>query len=242
MTVTHNLVESLRATGLAKLEPFTLDEVVEINDHLLSRPVYFDAHIPQTGRRLGQEPVDRSTIGDSECCCVHTTEALLAPYILERALSLTDVAARYLKLEPPFLYSTNAFWTRPGPRAPRGDIQGFHCDEDDDRFLAMFTFLTDVLRSEDGAHELQGPDGVTRQVTGPAGTVFLADTSYPHRGIKPTQTERGIHWFRWCIHERPAAYVWDGLSPVASELLGNRYPTDPRLRRSLTPLLNLPSS
>lgn len=240
MTITHELVESLRSIGLATVGSFPPSEINAINDHLLSRPVYLDAHIPQTARRRGDEPVDRSQIGDSECYCVHTTEALLAPHLLERALSLTDVAARYLGLDPPILYSTNAFWTRPGPRAARGDIQGFHKDEDDDRFLAMFTLLTDVLAPDDGAHELVGPDGHTRQVMGYAGTIFLADTSYSHRGIKPTKTERGIHWFRWCIHDRPAAYVWDGLFPVSSSLLGDRYPTDLRLRQSLNPLVNPP--
>ena len=208
--------------------------------------VYVDAHVPQTVRNRIADNVpgcnllvtrDDTDAIASECVCVASETALLAPYLLERALALTDIAAEYLGVETPYLYSTNAFWTRPGPARPRGDLQEFHRDCDDERFLVMFTYLNDVSTDANGPHDLEGPDGVTRSIRGVAGTMFLADTSHPHRGRKPTTHERGIHWFRWGVNERPASYVWDGTRPVEASVLGDRYPADPRLRRSLSPLV-----
>ena len=125
------------------------------------------------------------------------------------------------------------FWTRPGTAAIRADIQDFHRDADDDRFLAMFFYLNDVLNDDAGPHDLIGPDGVCRTVVGPAGTVFLADTSLPHRGRKPTSGERGMAWYRYGVSDRPAANVWDKIEPVPPELMGGRLPPDGPLRDSI---------
>lgn len=227
------ILGSLRAVGFAVLHP--LDGIGETLDFLLSRPVYIDAHVPQTARNRGGPRCDRTHpfAAESECVCVHTDDAILAPHVMERALGLTDVAAAYLDCEPPVAYSANAFWTRPGPAPTRGDIQEFHVDSDDERFLAMFVYLTDVLSDVDGPQDLYGPDGVCRTITGPAGTVFLADTSRMHRGRKPLHRERGLAWWRWGVSERPEANRWDQIEPVASSRLAGRYPSDLRLRESI---------
>lgn len=145
--------------------------------------------------------------GDSECLCVPTRNAVLAPHLLEHALGYTDLAAAYLGRDPPVLYSMNAFWTRPGTAPSRPDIQEFHQDQDDERFLVMFFYLTDINEPTYGPHEIKGFDGVTRTVYGPAGTAFLADTSQPHRGVKPRRGERCLAWVRWvlAIGRRPAS-------------------------------------
>lgn len=233
---TAAVLAALRTTGFAVLSP--LDGIEETNAFLLSRPVYVDAHVPQTARnrpRLSDDTTrfERRLAENSECVCVHTDDAILAPNIFERALAMTDVAAAYLDCEPPVAYSANAFWTRPGPAPLRDDIQAFHVDRDDVRFLAMFVYLTDVLAAEDGPQDLEGPDGVVRTIFGPAGTVFLADTSRSHRGRKPLQAERGLAWWRWGVSERPEANRWDKIEPVAAARLAGRYPEDLRLRESI---------
>jgi hypothetical protein len=232
-------VEALRSTGLCIVEPFTLTEIAEINAYLFAQPVFYDAHVPQTSRNRGEfDPIQRDDprAVASECVCVHNDHVLLAPHLLERALSYTDVAAAYLECDPPWLYSANCFWSRPGAAPLRDDIQEFHKDYDDKKFVALFVFLTDVLRDADGPHDLFGPDGEERTVRGPAGTVFLADTSRMHRGRKPTTHERGFCWYRWGVTEHPGddhAYVWDHLAPIDKALLGDRYPVDPRLQDSI---------
>ncbi len=219
---------------MAQLSP---EKIAETNTFLLSRPVYADAHVPQTARNLHRGPVGRNDAQTSECLCVHTWDAIRAPHLLEIALEYTPFAAEYLDVERSVAYSMNAFWTRPGPAATRADIQELHCDQDDDRFLAMFVFLTDVLTDEDGPQELAGPNNILRRIYGPAGTVFLSDTMRPHRGLKPRSRERGIWWFRWGISERPAAYVWDKIEPLEARCLGNRYPTDTATRDLLRLLI-----
>lgn len=227
------IVDRLRTQGFAVLGAFLTREIEAIREYLFSRPVYLDAHVPQTARNLGHYPVPRSISGASECICVETWDAILAPYMLERALALTDVAAGYLGRDPPVCYSANAFWTRPGPASTRPDIQEFHQDKDDVRFLAMFVYLTNVFTDDDGPQDLFGPDGGMRTIYGQAGTVFLADTSRDHRGRKPTTGERGLAWFRWGISDRPPANEWDKIEPIAAADLGDRYPSDPRLRQSI---------
>jgi hypothetical protein len=225
-------VQELRNVGFAKVTGLSRPGIRQLNIFLSGIHVYRDAHIPETARQRGEHAIPRHEAQDSECVCLPLAQVLRAPFLFERALDLTDVAAVYLIADPPVMYSANVFWTRPG-NVVRPDIQEFHRDQDDERFLVLFTYLTDVERPEDGPHELQGPDGVARRVYGPAGTMFLADTSYPHRGLKPTTGERGIAWFRWGISERPPANVWDKNEPIAAAEMGARYPDDPRLRESI---------
>lgn len=234
-----SIVEQLRAEGRAMLEPFTPTQMDDINGWLLTRAVYTDAHVPITAVREGRPLEMRGSDieSKSECTCVRTTDAIVTPHIFERALSLTDVVAEYLRCETPWMFSANAFWTKPGTAPERPDIQGWHPDIDDPLgFLAMFVFLTDVTFDPEGPQELEGPDGVVRKTYGKAGTAFLADTSRRHRGWKPVLRERGLFWFRWGVTETPGrnhAYVWDEIKPIDRSLLGDRYPSDPHLQKSI---------
>lgn len=229
---TSRIVESLRQRGLAILDPMPMAKFAEFSSYLLSLPVYLDAHVPETARRNGRHPVPRAISGSSECVCVETDKIIAAPHFLEVALELTNVAARYLNCDPPVGYSMNAFWTRPGASV-RPDIQEFHIDQDDVRFLVLFVYLNDVLNLEDGAQDLDGPDNVRRSITGPRGTMFLADTSRMHRGRKPATGERGLAWFRWGVSPTPPAYLWDKNGPIPASALGSRFPEDPRLRETI---------
>lgn len=212
----------------------TQSQVDEVLTWFSTCPVYADAHVPQTARNRGQGHQPRDTLPPTEeRFCARTEDAILAPHLLELGLRHTDLAAEYLRRDPPVAYSMNAFWTRPGGTAPYWDIQEMHCDADDDRFLALFVFLSDVLEEADGPHQIEGADGVVRSIYGVAGTAFLADTSRLHRGVKPARGERGVAWYRWGVSPRPAANVWDKVEPVDAALLGGRYPSDPRLRESV---------
>lgn len=236
-----SIVAALCRAGVCAVGRLPPEAIAEAAAYLADRPIYRNAHVPQTARNRGEaEPDFHPPSSARECYCVHTDDAVLAPHLLEAGLSLIDVASEYLGAEA-YVYSANAFWTLPGAEPERGDIQEFHIDADDERFLALFTYLTDVLRPDDGAHQLRGPDGVVRTIIGTAGTAFLADTRNEHRGLKPRRRERGIHWLRFSANPTPPAYVWDGLSPMPCERLGDRYPSDPRLRRSLLPLVTPPS-
>lgn len=230
-------IGQLRTQGFTILAP--LEPIAETNAFLLSMPVYADAHVPQTARNLGRDRVSRETAISSECVCVHTDDAVCAPHLMERALSAIPLAGAYLGVSPPVSYSANAFWTRPGSAPLRDDIQGFHVDKDDERFLAMFVYLTDVLTDEQGPQDLYGPDDVMRTIRGPAGTVFLADTLRMHRGRKPTIGERGLWWWRWGVSARPPANEWDKIVPVPSEALHGRLPGDPAIRDSIKLLVTL---
>ncbi len=232
MTDPNTLIR-LREHGYVVLPALRFSELAELNAFLLSRPVFADAHVPQTARNRGAGAVPRAEAAASECVCVHTDDAILAPHLIERALAMTPVASEYLGCDPAVSYSANVFWTRPGPAGERPDIQAFHRDEDDVRFLAMFVYLTNILTAADGPQDLYGPDDVCRTIYGPAGTVFLADTSRLHRGRKPTERERGLAWWRWGVSERPPAGVWDKIEPVPSAALAGRYPADAKLRESI---------
>lgn len=235
-------LDELRAQGFTLLDPLTAEQVAETNAFLLSRPVYVDAHVPQTSRnaRGADVTVPREQAAASECVCVATADAIVAPHVFELGLAATALAGAYLGRDPPVAYSANAFWTRAGAGGTRPDIQEFHRDTDDERFLAMFVYLTDVSGEDGGPQDLHGPDDVVRTIFGPAGTVFLADTSRLHRGRKPAAGERGIAWYRWGVSDRPPAGVWDKVEPVPAAALGVRYPADPWLQESAKLLVTPP--
>lgn len=230
---TQAIVNELRETGLAHLRPIGQDDMRQVLWHFGRNPVYVDAHIPATAANRGETTFERSheRAANSECVCAPMAVTIKAPWIFERGLALREVACNYLHTFRPLAYSMNAFWTRPGAAPLRDDIQAFHRDMDDPKgFLAMFVYLTAVHDDADGPHVLVGPDGNARRVYGPAGTVFVADTSHNHCGLKPTRRERGMAWFRWGVSDPPDSYVWDKNEPIPAQGLDFRYPVDPVLR------------
>jgi hypothetical protein len=137
--------------------------------------------------------------------CPHVLEAVNCPDMLR-------IAAGYLGCKPT-LSSIGIRWSFPQPKA-RTDVQNFHRDPDDWRFLKFFVYLTDVDAGT-GPHEFvagshrtagrllarpytkaeiereHGPDRI-RTITGPRGTSFVADTYGIHRGAVPTTGARLI--------------------------------------------------
>ena len=226
-------LDDLRERGYSIIGVMPAPMLAQMNRWLHNGVVYLDAHVPQTARNRGACVVPMKDADGVECFCAPTADAILAPHLIDTALTLTDIAAAYLGRDPPVMYSANVFWTRPGTAPLRNDIQAFHVDSDDTKFLAMFVYLTDVLTDEDGPQDLHGPDGVVRTIFGHAGTIFLADTSRLHRGRKPTSHLRGIAWVRWGVSDHPPAGVWDKIEPVSEQECWVWYPDDPRLQESI---------
>jgi hypothetical protein len=164
---------------------------------------------------------------------------LAAPGFFRLATGFLPVAAQYLGTEPK-LYSVNAFWTRPTDKPPNPDIQMWHRDRDDDRFLVLFMYGTDVLdriagphcfatgthRLNDHQHREPTDDEFVSTIFGPAGTMFLADTSALHMGEMPRHRERMLAWARFGVSDPPQAYEWDKTQPVPASSLDLGVVTD----------------
>jgi hypothetical protein len=143
MTHAVNIAE-LQRDGITMV-PLGLGEAqaTDIREFLMTRPCY-PGHVKTYG-----DGVARSfeTIRDEfDVSCHDMQDVMMAPHIWDLIISLTPVAARYLGVSP-HLYSMNAFWTRPSARAAQPDIQEFHRDADDDRFLVMFVYGSDAVTS-----------------------------------------------------------------------------------------------
>lgn len=245
--MTRSVYDVLAQDGIADVPGLTLAQAQEFMNYLGKCPTW-NGHVKAYS--LGKP----GTTEPDATSCWEMEHTILAPHFFERALQLTTVAEVYLGQEP-VLYSVNCFTTYPGKAAPRIDLQEFHRDRDDVKFVAMFMLCSNINCKEDGAHQfvigshldmtpnfndvrrvregdVRPVDGrPVKSVCGPTGTMFLADTWGLHRGIKPMYKPRSIVWARWGVSDPPATYGLDQLTPIKKELLGARYPTDPRLQR-----------
>lgn len=218
-----SIVEAVSEFGYARVSGLTEEQTDDVVAFLMERPVHPGNHVCHNAGRAVPWRELNATVASW-----HMHDVILAPHLLELALRQTDDVAEYLEAEP-VLYSINAFCTLPNPSI-KPDIQDWHRDADDAKFIPMFVYLTDV--GDDAAQEVRGLRGEAH-ITGPRGTAFFSNTMLEHRGLKPQHAARIIWWSRWGVSDPPASYLWDKLSPVNAVLLGNRYPTDPRLRRSI---------
>ena len=216
----------LRNTGIVNLPAMTGAKAMAT---FLSYCKTYHGHVKGASVAKHQE-------GNSTCWAPE--DILKAPYFFEYALGFTELARAYLGQEP-LLYSVNAFTTYPisGPMNP--DIQEWHRDKDDSKFLALFVYLSDVLSESDGAHLYKlgthngAKDGPITTVMGRIGTAFIADGRGLHMGIRPVEHPRTIAWARWGVSDPPASYLWDKQSPVSRHILGDRYPAEEKLQKSI---------
>lgn len=223
-------VDALRTNGITILDDrFPLEPFL----NYLSRRTVYRNHVRQG------KPCE-GLLGSWPWMCHDMQDAIVAPGLLEAALSVLPIARAYLEQEP-LLYSLNVFYTEPSYPGfqPKPDIQEFHRDADDSRFLALFVYCSDVLDETAGAHQFQvgthtgQPSAPAVSILGPAGTMFLADTRGLHRGLVPNGQRRMIAWARWGVSDPPASYLWDGLSPTQRGLIADRYPADPELQNAI---------
>jgi hypothetical protein len=220
-------VEIFRQQGCLNLQPLTPEQVDETLAWLKTREVFSGRHVVQadtTGFSTWQQAASANVL------CWRMGDAVLAPHLLARALEQINFASEYLEVETPLLYSMNVFCTRPG-QPVRPDIQDWHRDSDDKKFLPMFFYLTDV--GMDAGQELRVHKTHTTLIVGPRGKTFFSDTMREHRGLKPQHAERIIAWARWGVSNPPASYQWDKLQPIDASLLGDRYPSEERLRKAI---------
>jgi hypothetical protein len=215
----------IRTRGYSLLEPFTANEVADVVSYLKSQQVYPGCHVIKGAGPPG--PWEMHTSADVVSWHMH--DVMRAPHLLRKFLLYSWEASAFLEVENAVLYSINAFCTRPVAHV-RPDIQDWHRDTDDVKFVPLFTYLTDV--GEDEAQHLRGPQGEVT-ISGTAGTTFFSNTMMEHYGGKPKTGERMIVWCRWGVSDPPASYVWDSLEPMDKALLGDAYPTDPWLQRSM---------
>ncbi len=226
------ILDTLRQAGIALLPPMAPEQIAEIRDHLRATPAYTE-HVQAYSDGAARN-FDHTAEG-TEIWCHAMSDVVAAPHFFEFALAQVELARAYLEALPR-LYSMNAFWTRPGTRAPVAHLQEWHRDNDDDRFLAFFVYGTDVEEEADGPHEYQlgthhgGEPGGPISVFGPAGTAWAADTHGLHRGPKPARGHRLLLWARYGVSDPPRAYLQDRLESVPAGVLGDRYPSDPELR------------
>jgi hypothetical protein len=210
---------TLQREGMLPVSGLSLQQVDGIIAALKLCPRYA-GHVKREGLPPDGRPIT--------CWDMH--DVMLTPYLWEWAVAFTPLAWAYLG-KAPLLYSINAFESVPCDWPPHPGVEVFHRDQDDTRFLALFIYLTDVPDS-DGAHVYQcgthngGPTILTKEVSGPRGTAFLADTQGLHRGIRPRVAPRRMAWIRWGVSDPPASYIRDQLTPLPKERLGARYPAD----------------
>ena len=213
-------LKSLYWDGIVKLPwVWPESEVQEYVSYMKSRPM-FNAHV-----KAKSDGVPRKW-GECEVLSYDMADTVAAPHFFEFAIQFTDIVEAYLG-SPPHMYSLNAFATFPGVKAPNPDIQLWHRDRDDTKFIALFLYGSDVNsdsfgphmfakgshRNNDGGHH--PPTEPVDIIYGRAGTAFLEDPSGLHLGVKPREGERLLAWARWCVSEMPQSYQWDALKPVS---------------------------
>jgi hypothetical protein len=101
-----------------------------------------------------------------------TDQVLRAPGLIDAMNDprLIDLIEAYLGCVPT-LYSVNAWWSHPADKPTLTNVQYFHRDTDDLRFLTLFIYLTDV--GEDGgphqvvpgSHSLEGMRRLVRKAS-----------------------------------------------------------------------------
>jgi hypothetical protein len=137
--------------GYAQLGRMLVDEQVdEILAFLADRPVVGEYVGSGTDARLLDKTAAQAT--DLPHVSYPLKDVLLAPHLLELANSrfMLGLAQSYLGCVPT-LYLVNLMIARPS-NEPTFNVQTFHRDYDDFRFVTLFVFLSDIARDVDGAH------------------------------------------------------------------------------------------
>ncbi len=167
----------------AEVVPFLFDGWRRARDYLNGQPTHNSYHVQ------GFESANYAG---------HTPEQVLrAPGLLdlfndERIISRVTAFLGF----SPVLYSVNAWWSLTADKAAGPHSQFFHRDIDDDRFLVLFLYLTDV-GMDGGPHQIQREDGSIISCLGIAGTMWLVNTLALHRGLVPTSSPRLVCWARY---------------------------------------------
>ena len=151
------LLQALRRDGLCKVpQGLSAAQCAEALRYFEGAPC-FAGHVPAASDGVARTPAETARL--STYGSYRLEQSLAAPHLVELALhpAILGLAAAYLGCLP-LLYSINTFWTFPGEAA--GMTHGFHRDEDDYRFLAVFLYLTDVEPGEGELYFIEGTHNV----------------------------------------------------------------------------------
>jgi hypothetical protein len=164
----RDLLESLRARSHAQI-PLVLPNLDEVRRYFELQPVYKGAHVFSFDGR----PQAMSEVRAGYPLAGYTCDQVLRAPGLVDAMNdprLIDLIESYLGCVPT-LYSVNAWWSHPAERPEMTNVQYFHRDTDDWRFLTLFIYLTDVGRDGGphqvvpGSHSLDGMKRLVRQAS-----------------------------------------------------------------------------
>jgi hypothetical protein len=137
-----NTLQALRSDGILTLgQVLSPKQVMDIVRYFSKTPCY-DKHVAAYSDGVPR-PVEEAALR-SPYGSYRLEEALQAPHLLELAMNekVTSLCEQYLGCLPT-VYSVHVWWTFAGQERP-GQTHSFHRDQDDHRFLSMFTYLTDV--------------------------------------------------------------------------------------------------
>jgi hypothetical protein len=215
---------SLEQDGIAMLPNlFSTSELADVVGYFLSQAVAAPGG--------GCVAHDRLPAG-ATMAAYDLATVVACPWLMT-AINRADVlrlASAFLGCKPT-LCAVGVRWSFPGPKS--ADVQAFHRDPDDWRFLKLFVYLTDV-DGESGPHiyvagshnkrrpfrakpyareqlEAQFGKQNMRAILGASGTTFIADTSGIHAGMPPQQAPRLLLQAQYSIlpnfalHYRPIA-------------------------------------
>lgn len=216
------MLEQLKRDGIAMLGSLSPEQLLEISTHLVDRKIFLGGHVKRCAQSgsittkdlwLCNRPrrIYRHSVG-----CYDFDAIVTCPDLILTALKSAELAERYLDQEP-VVYSANIFWSFPGGEV-KPDVQQWHRDLDDEKFLVVYFYLTHVSPEE--AHLYQrgshrgGPPGEIMPITGRSGQMFIEDGSGLHRGEHPKRRPRLVAWVRFGVSDPPESYKIDELYPV----------------------------
>jgi hypothetical protein len=146
--------QTLRREGLLRLPSMlTKDQIREIQDYFLKRPIY-NGHTPMSARHRSLRRYVNYTAENYPLGSYSKQEIALAPHILEMALNplILDTAAAYFGCAPKLTW-LQSWWNFAGPGDYPHRQNYFHRDTNDFGMFWVYIYLTDVDETS-GPHKL----------------------------------------------------------------------------------------
>lgn len=164
----RHLLDDLQVRSHARI-PIAIPNHEELRRYFEMQPVHKGSHIFSfDGRPQAMTDVRRQFPMAGYTC----DQVLRAPGLIDAMNDprLVDLIEAYLGCVPT-LYSVNAWWSHPNDKPEMTNVQYFHRDTDDWRFLTLFIYLTDVgsdggpHQVVPGSHSLDGMKKLVRQAS-----------------------------------------------------------------------------
>jgi len=220
----HQLIDSLRSEGYAELGPLLSDrQCAEIHGYFSDKKL--------TGRGDGASGYTIGNVPPHARLSEYSLGDIIgSPHILELANDrrLLEMASSYIGCKPT-ISQLGLRWSFPAATVQR-DLQQFHRDSEDWRYLKVLVYLTDVSAG-DGPHvyvrsthksgatmrlHTQSDSEVEQQygrenlivAMGQRGFGFAVDTAGIHKGQRPTEKPRLMLQIQYSLF-RSFAYVYE---------------------------------